>query len=113
MKKYDYFYRLKLKANRENLDVRWFGYMIKQAVEKKIPMLIENSLRVEKGFFYFQTKYPVPNQMLRQMGKEISFTEEEARRYVVLYGNSRQLFARMKELEIEKALPDLEDLHRP
>lgn len=107
MRKFDYFYHLKLKANRENLDVRLFGYMIKLAVEKMIPMLIEDSLRVEKNFFFFQTKYLVPNHMLRQMGEEFSFTEEEARRYVVQYGKSRQLFVRMKENEIAKALKGL------
>ena len=111
MKKFDYFYRLKLKANREAVDIRSFGSMIKQAIEKKISPLIEDSIRVEKRFFSFQTKYAVPDQMLRQMGKEISFTEEEARRFVVQYGQSRQLFVRMKEREVEIALQEVKNQH--
>ena len=112
MIKFDYFYRLKLKANRENLDIRWFGYMIKLALEKVIPMLVEDSLRIEKGFFFFQTHYPVLNGRLRKLGREISFTEEEARRFVVQYGKSRQLFVRMKDHEIEKALEGLKGWQR-
>ena len=112
MRTYDYFYHLKLKANREAVDVRLFGYMIKLALEKIIPMLVEDSLRIEKGFFFFQSYRPVTDSQVRQLGKEISFTEEEARRYVVQYGNSRQLFVRMKENEIAKALKGLKGWQR-
>lgn len=100
MKKYVYYYHLKLKIFRNNIDLRDFQTEIQHAIEEKISNLVNGSIVVDKKFFGFKAEDEVDSAALRNMGRAISKASEKIRAYVVKYGNSVQLFVKMKEPEV-------------
>ncbi len=96
------FYWLKKKAHRPLIELDDYASQIEAGVKATISNLVPGSVLVASDHFSFEVYIEPENWQLRKMGEQISFIEDEIRKFVTVYGKSRQLFVRMTDKEVNE-----------